>query len=92
MSPLRAGLRSAPLRAAGRTFWIGWGGDGWQAGGHEHGLRITETLRVTFGHRQPMGGQGRGPEAGGKESGDRAGLAMGFGGPVPGVRAGMFDP
>jgi superfamily II DNA/RNA helicase len=75
--PHCAGPRFAPLRAAGRTFWVGWSGGDWQAGGHEHGLRITKTLRVTFGHRQPVGGQGRGLETGRKESGDRAGLAMG---------------
>ena len=72
---------------------LGWLGTRWLAGfWHEHGQRITETLRVTFGHWQPVRGQNRGTETGGKESGNRAGLAMGICGPVPGVRMWMLDP
>jgi hypothetical protein len=47
------GRRSAPLRAAGRRFWVGASSEGWQAGGHEHGLRIAKTLRVTLGIGSP---------------------------------------
>ena len=87
-----AGLRFAPLRAAGPWFWVGQDATGWQAGGHEHGFRIAKALRVTFGHQQSVGSQGGGPATGRKESGDRSGLAMGGGRQVSRVRAGLFDP
>ena len=70
VTALCAGLHFAPLRSAGCWFWIGLGRGGWQAGRHELEQRITEALRVTFGDRQSVGGQNRGAEATGKESGD----------------------